>query len=84
MNEKLTEDRIEIGARFCKGLINERQAIFLLVTSGLSQEEANIFLETMEYGVFVTSRVIIKLSYTLMLGFIAVLSIGSLLLLLFK
>ena len=84
MTEKLTEETISIGARYCRREINERQAIFLLATSGMSKEEAEIFLETLEYGVYVTSKVIIKIFAGLLLCFIAISVISLILFLVFK
>lgn len=81
MKEKLTQDRVDIASRFFRGSINEQQAMFLLITDGLSKEEAEIFLESMEYGIFVTSKVILRICTWAIIGMLGIATLVSLFLL---
>lgn len=61
MKEKVTHDRIDIACKFIRGGINEQQAMFLLITDGLSEGEAEIFLESMQYSIYTTTKAILKI-----------------------
>jgi len=78
--EKLTQDRVDIASRFFQGKINEQQAMFLLITDGLSEEEAEIFLESMEYGVQITSEVILRICSWALIGMIGIAMLTTLVL----
>ena len=83
MKEKVTHERIDIACKFIRGRINEQQAMFLLITDGLSEEEAEIFLESMEYGVQITSEVILKICSWALIVMIGIATLVGIFLLVF-